>query len=133
VSTILLEQPRRAHLFKPLTHCDECGRLSCEGDTACNRCGAEALERVSRIGEIYSYTTVNQSGGEYFVLALVQLSGGPMVMGRIVGVDRELKIGSSVEFVPDSDPLLGPRSGGLYFRLRKASIVNRSEIHFHSV
>jgi len=119
-------------LRKPLTHCDECGRLSCEGDRACDRCGAEALERVSRIGEIYSYTTVNQSAGD-FVLALVQLSGGPMVMGRIVGVDRELRIGSSVEFVPDPDPLLGSGAGGLCFRLRKASVVNRSEIHFHSV
>src|ERR1700730_14503468 len=99
MSTVLLERSSRAHLHKYLTYCADCGRLSNHNQDVC-KCGeSDTLEHVSHLGEIYSYTTVHQSAGS-FVLALVQLSDGPLVTGRIVGIDRELKVGLPVEFMP---------------------------------
>ena len=105
-----------------MTYCADCGRLSYGNEGVC-KCGeSEKLEHVSRVGEIYSYTTVHQSAGS-FVLALVRLSDGPLVTGRIVDVDRELKIGLPVDFMPDAEPLPSSESGGLSFCLMGAATV----------
>jgi len=121
MSTVLLE---RAHLHKLLTYCTDCGRLSYDDESVCRCSGSETLEHVSHVGEIYSYTTVHQSAGS-FVLALVELSGGPLVTARIVGVDRELKIGLPVEFIPDAESVPSSRSGGLSFCPLGAKAVTR--------
>ena len=114
MSTVLMERSSRAYLHKYLTYCADCGRLCYDNEGLCKCGGSETLEHVSHVGEIYSYTTVHQSSGS-FVLALVKLSGGPLVTGRIVGVDRELKVGLPVEFLPETEPLPGSESGGLSF------------------
>ena len=119
MSTVLFES---AHRLKLLTHCIDCGRLSPDSDDVCNHCGSDTLEQVSHVGEIYSYTIVRQGEGS-FVLALVELSGGPMVTGRIIGVDRELRIGLPVELIPAAQPCSGKGSGGLSFRRLGAKAV----------
>jgi len=80
-----------------LNYCAECGRLYKGNLDVCANCGGEQFKRVSQAGTIYSYTTVRQTAGS-FVLALVQLTEGPLVMGRVIGVG-ELRIGLPVEFV----------------------------------
>lgn len=100
MSTALLEQPLVFHhvpASRYLNYCGDCGRLSCENEETCPRCGGGVLEQVSQTGEIYSYTTVHESDGS-FVLALVQLSSGPLVTARIVDVDGESRIGLPVRF-----------------------------------
>jgi uncharacterized OB-fold protein len=74
-------------------------------------------------GEIYSYTIVGQ-GAESFVLALVQLAGGRLVMGRIVGSPGELRIGLPVEFGP-AEP--GARAAGaaVFFRPANAALTKQ--------
>jgi uncharacterized OB-fold protein len=124
MSTVLLERSDRAYLHKYLTYCADCGRLSYDNEGLCKCGGSETLEHVSHLGEIYSYTTVHQCA-EPFVLALVRLSEGPLVTGRIVGIDRELKVGLPVEFMPDAEPLPGSESGGLSFCLLGANAAAR--------
>jgi uncharacterized OB-fold protein len=124
MSTVLLERSSRAHRHKYLTYCADCGRLSYDNEGVCKCGGNETLERVSHDGEIYSYTTVHQSA-EPFVLALIKLSRGPLVTGRIIDVDRELKIGLPVEFMPDAEPLSSSGAGGLLFCPLGAKAVTR--------
>jgi uncharacterized OB-fold protein len=69
---------------------------------------------VSHLGEIYSYTTVQHSAGP-FVLALIRLSGGQLVTGRIESDDRELKVGLPVELIADARSSPGPEARGLSF------------------
>jgi len=92
-----IERPTRTIARRGLNYCAECGRLCKENLEACASCGGEQFKRVSQAGTIYSYTNVRQADGS-FVLALVRLMDGPLVMGRVVGVDRELRIGLPVEF-----------------------------------
>jgi uncharacterized OB-fold protein len=117
VSATLIERPIRTSARSSLNYCAECGHLSEETLQACAECGGEDFHRVAREGAIYSYTTVRQSGGS-FVLALVQLTEGPLVMGRVIGVDRELKVGLAVQFLSLAQPgvSFGPRGAGdVYF------------------
>jgi hypothetical protein len=86
---------------RSLLYCQDCGRLSNEALMVCPRCGGEALEQVSHAGEIYSYTTASSSRGDVR-LALVQLCDGPLLMARISGTDRKLRIGMRVEFAPSA-------------------------------
>lgn len=117
MATVLLEPSVRTSHYQHLACCPECGRLSYQSDEAC-RCGAiEKPDSVSQFGEIYSYTTVHHSSGP-FVLALVRLSGGPLVTGRIIGADRELKVGLPVELATDGEPLEGAGQRAISFRLR---------------
>jgi len=127
MSQVLLDQPSRFHhaeLQRHLTHCGDCGRLSYENQVACRRCGGQSSQQVSPVGEIYSYTTVYDDGGN-FVLALVQLSGGPRVTAQIVGVDRELKIGLPVRFTPAAQHSSGAGPGGLCFSPLETNSVIR--------
>jgi uncharacterized OB-fold protein len=104
VSATLIERPTRTYAKgssnsrSGLNYCGQCGRLSQENLRACVECGGEHFERVSQAGTIYSYTNVRQSDGS-FMLALVQLIDGPLVMGRVIGGDRELRIGLPVRYV----------------------------------
>ena len=120
MSTVVLEhssQPR-VRTRRSLTLCGACGQLSCESGSHCQRCGANALEPVSRVGEIYSYTTVDAEAGS-FVLALVELSGGKLVTARILDAPRELKIGLPVELTTGLS--LESESGALFFSPRAAA------------
>ncbi len=92
--------------------CRRCGRSFSPKDGLCGRCRDEASELTSEVGEIYSYTVVGQ-GPQAFALALVRLSSGRLIMGRLVGSDRQLRIGLPVEFAPDVQE--GPASAGAIF------------------
>ena len=111
-----------------LHYCRKCRNVFTT--TSCAGCGASNVHRLSRTGQVYSYTTVYQrgtTGEDAFVLALVQLSEGPMVTAKILHTDQlpELKrpllrVGLPVELVsPTSEELMGSdeqSSGGLHFR-----------------
>jgi uncharacterized OB-fold protein len=96
-AALLKHPPPRTHVARLVTRCRDCGRLANGREATCERCGGEALEQVSPVGEIYSYTTVRHATAP-FVLALVQLSSGQLVTARIVATDRQLRIGLPVEF-----------------------------------
>jgi hypothetical protein len=58
----------------------------------------------SGLGEIYSYTTLQEAPAGFdaqapYVLAIVRLDEGPMVTAQITDVDGELAIGDRVEMV----------------------------------
>ncbi len=104
MSTVALERPRvRRRRFQRAcwTRCDDCGRMSSESTDSCQRCGATDLVSISRTGEIYSYTFVN-NGREAYVLALVRLSDSRLITARIVDTGRDLRIGMLVEAVDSS-------------------------------
>ena len=120
MSATLIERPNRTYARSnsnsksSLSYCAECGRLCDDNLETCAECGAEHFQRVSQEGTIYSYTNVHQSGGS-FVLALVQLTEGPLVMGRVFGVDRELRIGLPVQFISLAQRGVDSASRGLSF------------------
>jgi uncharacterized OB-fold protein len=105
-----------------LNYCDQCGRLSQESLQACVECGGEHFQRVSQAGTIYSYTNVRQSDGS-FVLALVELTDGPLVMGRVVGVNRELRIGLPVQYMNLAEDGVESASRGVSFEPQGAHDV----------
>jgi len=123
VSATLIERPARTYArscsnsTSSLNYCDQCGRLSQENLQACVECGGEHFQRVSQAGTIYSYTNVRQSDGS-FVLALVRLTDGPLVMGRVVGVDRELRIGLPVQYMNLAEDRVQSVSRGVSFEPR---------------
>lgn len=96
-----------------VNYCQPCSRLTLEESPTCSLCGS-LLEAVSRIGAVYSYTLVAQSPDEDpAVLALVQLSDGPLLMAQIRDLtDENLQIGLPVELAPDSPC---PETGRLVF------------------
>ena len=106
-----------------VNRCRRCGRPCGLKDGPCERCRNEASRLIPHAGEIYSYTIVGQ-GAESFVLALVQLAGGRLVMGRIVGSVGELRIGLPVEFAP-AEP--GARAAGaaIVFRAANAALTKQ--------
>lgn len=115
MSAALLEHsPPRTHVSRLLTRCRDCGRLSSAREDTCERCGGEALEQVSPVGEIYSYTTVRHATAP-FVLALVHLSSGQLVTARIVATDHELRIGLPVEFATGPSLLSETEAAGPLF------------------
>ena len=128
MSATLVERPARTYPRSSsnsrsiLNYCDQCGRLSDETGEACVECGGEHFQRVSQAGTIYSYTSVRQSSGS-FVLALVQLTDGPLVMGRVVGVDRELRIGLPVQYMSLAQGGAESAPRGVSFELRAAHAV----------
>ncbi len=85
---------------------------------------AEDGASAPRIGSIYSYTTVHQShagGDPEYTLALVRLSNGPLVMGKIIGASGDrLVIGGAVEQLPNecSHSPCTTRASGVFFGLR---------------
>jgi uncharacterized OB-fold protein len=114
MSALLEHLPTRTHVSRLVTRCRDCGRLSNAREETCERCGGEALEQVSPVGEIYSYTTVRHSAAP-FVLALVQLSSGQLVTARIIATDRELRIGLPVEFASGPQLLSETEAAGPLF------------------
>jgi len=118
----VIERRCRTYAKTSLNYCAECGRLSEESLPGCAECGGENFQRVSQAGTIYSYTIVRQSEGS-FVLALIQLAEGPLVMGRVVGVDRELRIGLPVQFVGAGHDGLESAFRGVSFGPRGAGDV----------
>ncbi|HEX4144125.1 MAG TPA: OB-fold domain-containing protein [Pirellulales bacterium] len=121
MSTAVLEHSVRVAHHRRLTHCPDCGRLSYENEDACQCGGDEKPYPVSRYGEIYSYTKVHH-GAAPFVLALVRLAGGQLVTGRLLGIDREPKIGLPVELA-DTEQSSSSGSNGISFCLRSAKAV----------
>ena len=105
----------------PVNRCRRCGRPCGLKDGPCERCRSDASRLMPHAGEIYSYTIVGQ-GAESFVLALVQLAGGRLVMGRIAGSAGELRIGLPVEFAP-AEP--GARAAGtaVFFRAARSQMA----------
>ncbi|GAA5504701.1 OB-fold domain-containing protein [Novipirellula caenicola] len=100
--------------------CRHCGRLADEHEQTCSRCEHDSVDAVSQFGEVYSYTTIrscktrssakssgnNANGGNVecqdvqWVLALIQLSNGALVTGKIVPPRGDLHVGLRVKFVP---------------------------------
>ena len=125
MSATLIEQPTRTYARSSsnskssLNYCAQCGRLCEDNPDLCAECGGEHFQRVSQAGTIYSYTNVRQCNGS-FVLALVQLTEGPLVMGRIVGVDRELRIGLAVQYMSLAQGGVESASRGVSFEPRGA-------------
>ena len=125
---IASEQPGRTHVYKLLTLCGECGRLSGDGEAACERCGSDDSTLVSDVGTVYSYCVVRE-GTASSVLALVRLADGPLVMGRLIGVDRGLKIGMPVEFVFRPLSFAEGGSGGGVFSPAGVKLVVSDSTH----
>ena len=122
MSTALLERPGRPNqtsYLGPLLHwhfaiCSDCGRLFRHRDETCPDCQSDALEPIPQTGEIYSYTTVRQSAST-FVLALIRLSSGKLVTAKVVGADRELKIGMAVHITREPDLYSESKANSLCF------------------
>ena len=117
----VMEQPvpvLPAQSLGRLRRCDECGGVQYGIEHGCQCCGGAEMRRLTPVGEIYSYTTVTH-GSEPFVLALIQLSGGPLVTAQLEMSERKLRVGMPVELAHGrtSESV----SGGLFFRPRQTN------------
>lgn len=95
------------HVWPPAERCRHCMGLADD-------------ERVlPGTGRIYSYSVVHRPARGFpapYVLAYVELDGGPTVMANIVDTDPErVAVGAAVEFVPPSGEV---ERGALRFRVR---------------
>jgi uncharacterized protein len=72
--------------------CLECGEGNCPPSAVCAACGSPKLEKnsFSKEGSIRTFTVI-RVGPEGFqapyIVALVELDGGPWVLGNLVGLD----------------------------------------------
>lgn len=91
--------------------CEDCGEVYFPPKevNVCSHCQGEHIKDIelSRIGEIYSFSTVHQqpAGGFYkgsvpFIYGLVKLPDGIIIPGHVL-TDSELEIGDKVEVVLD--------------------------------
>jgi uncharacterized OB-fold protein len=135
MATMTLEESVDMRVEERVTFCGQCGHVSLANATVCEHCGGEKVELVPPMGEIYSYTVVHRSAGEgdevEFILALVQLSDGRLVMGQIVGPGGAVRMGQSVEVMPQTRQRMSARSGGLFFALLNDSGADRGDNGFN--
>ena len=96
--------------------CGSCGRLEAQPAYLCTGCGSRNMERyeVPGVGVLYTYSTVYVPLASFeedapYTLAIVELTDGVRVTGRLVGAEpEELAVGMELEAVEE-------RTEGLYF------------------
>jgi uncharacterized protein len=85
--------------------CLDCGQTFWHPRPRCPHCGSAKVDwlTVSGGGAIHTYTVVRQSADAFFksktpyVVAIVQLDGGPKIMSEVIDVDVEtMEIGMRV-------------------------------------
>ncbi len=96
--------------------CGSCGRLEAPPAYVCAGCGSRDMERHEVPGEgvLYTYSTVYVPLASFeedapYTLAIVELTDGVRVTGRLVGAEpEELAVGMELEAVEE-------RAEGVYF------------------
>lgn len=91
------------------TRCRACGATAWPGRAVCHRCGSTELDDQAFTGtaSLLSWTQVHvpRPGLEVpYVLGQVRLHEGPIVFGRIVGLDESVSLPSPVEARVGTDP-----------------------------
>lgn len=85
--------------------CGNCGELFFPRRLACPRCHSGAdmtVERLPDVGVVYAFTHVARPAALYlesYVLALVDLEGGPRILAQVKAGPEELHIGARVHLV----------------------------------
>jgi len=98
-----------AHALR-LQRCDTCGSFRFIPSEICSECHSEEVtwSLVSGLGSIYTYTIVHRAPTPAYqrdapyVIVHVTLSGGPRMIGNLIGCDPyQVQIGMPVEIVFD--------------------------------
>lgn len=93
------------------TRCKECGLLMAPPRPLCSGCGSREIEWFEFKGEgsLEAYTVIHVAPASLlekapYIVGVVKTVEGPMITGRIVGVDpkegQNLKIGMKVSLTP---------------------------------